>query len=76
MSNGEKRELLILKRKQSLMSQIAIASKIGMSQAQYSYIENGYADPDGDQADKLIEMLGLPDDYFAKEIAGDNGQPE
>ena len=71
--NGEKRELLITKRKQSLMSQIAIASQIGMSQAQYSYIENGYADPDEDQAAKLVELFGLPDDYFAKEEIEANG---
>ena len=76
MANGEKRELLVLRRKQSLMSQIAIASKLGMSQAQYSYIENGYADPDDEHAIRLVEMFDLPKDYFAKEIVGNDGQPE
>lgn len=59
-----KRELLILRRKQSLTSQIAVAAQLGISQAQYSVYENGYRTPTGEIAEKLIEMFDLPPDYF------------
>ena len=37
-----KRDLLILRRKQVPMNQMEIAAQLGISQAQYSNIENGY----------------------------------
>lgn len=61
-----KRDLLILRRKQSLKPQILVASELGISQASYSNIENGYSDPSKEEADKLISMFGLDSDYFEK----------
>ena len=62
-----KRDLLNVKRRQSLMSQIEVAAKLGISQASYSYIENGYSNPNEEQAKQLVEMFGLPNDYFDEE---------
>lgn len=59
-----RREELILQRKRSLKSQHAVAAEIGISQASYSLIENGYSNPNPENAVKLISMFGLPDDYF------------
>lgn len=64
MLTTPKRELLILRRKQSPMSQIAVAAQLGISQAQYSTYENGYRTPTGETAEKLIAMFHLPSDYF------------
>lgn len=59
-----KRELLSMKRRQSLISQMKLAAQIGMAQSQYSNIENGYAQPSKEQAEALIKMFDLPTDYF------------
>lgn len=59
-----RREELILQRKRALKSQHAVAAEIGISQAGYSLIENGYRNPTPEDAEKLIGMFGLPDDYF------------
>ena len=72
MEGQKKRAYMIMRRKQNLMSQIEVAKTLGISQAQYSYIENGYADPDEAQAKTLISMLGLPDDYFDKKDDGND----
>ena len=64
MTSPVKRDLLILRRKQSLQSQIAVAAQLGISQAQYSVFENGYRTPNKGQAEKLIKMFDLPSDYF------------
>ena len=59
-----RREELILQRKRALKSQHAVAAEIGISQAGYSLIENGYYKPTPENAAKLIEMFDLPADYF------------
>jgi len=59
-----KRDLLILRRKQVPMNQMAMAAQLGISQSQYSLIENGFVTPSEVIAKKLIEMLGLDADYF------------
>lgn len=59
-----RREKLILQRKRSLMSQHAVAAVIGISQASYSLIENGYKNPGPEEAAQLTTMFGLPNDYF------------
>ena len=59
-----KREQLILKRKQSLVPQMKVAAMLGISQSQYSNIENGYVNPSEDIASKLVEMFDLDADYF------------
>lgn len=59
-----KRDLLILRRKQVPMNQMEIAAQLGISQAQYSNIENGYVTPNKAIAKKITEMLGLDSDYF------------
>lgn len=61
------REELVMKRKMSLRSQIDVANEIGVSQSQYSKYELGYADPTNEQAEKLVELFDLPNDYFVKE---------
>lgn len=63
MCNG-RREELITRRKQSIKTQHAVAAEIGISQAGYSLIENGYRNPNKEDAEKLIEMFGLPEGYF------------
>lgn len=73
MVNVGKRDLLSLKRRQSLKSQIAVAAELGMAQSQYSNIENGYANPTEGQRLALIEMFGLPEDYFSCEEGEDDG---
>ena len=74
MTYAGKREELSLKRRQSLQSQMAVAAKIGVAQSQYSNIENGYANPSKEQASILIEMFGLPSDYFDVEGGENDGQ--
>ncbi len=69
-----RREELIIKRKQSLMSQMSVAAKLGISQGGYSNIEAGYAMPTEDQAKAMIELFGLPEDYFKQEEGKCNGQ--
>lgn len=64
MANMPKREMLILRRRQSLKPQIGVAAELGISQAMYSNIENGYRNPSDEDAKKLIKMFNLPDDYF------------
>ena len=64
MTHVSKRENLAMKRRMSLMNQHEVAAKLGISQSQYSNIELGYAHPNEDQANSLIEMFGLPNDYF------------
>lgn len=59
-----KKDLLILRRRQSLQSQMTIAAQLGISQAQYSLYEMGHRTPKREQAEKLIKMFGLPPDYF------------
>ena len=59
-----RREELVLQRKRALKSQAAVAAKLGISQAGYSLIENGYYAPSPENAAKLIDMFDLPDDYF------------
>lgn len=59
-----KREHLALMRRKSLMSQQEVAMNIGISQAQYSNIENGYSVPCAQVAEKLIDMFNLNSDYF------------
>ena len=74
MTYAGKRELLNIRRRQSLLSQIAVASKLGIGQSQYSYIENGYANPNDEQAATLIEMFDLPKDYFQQDGENDDGK--
>ena len=74
MTYAGKRELLTLRRRQSLQSQIAVASKLGIGQSQYSYIENGYANPTKEQAAMLIDMFDLPNDYFKLDGENDDGK--
>jgi len=69
MANTVKREMLILRRRQSLKPQIEVATLLGISQSMYSNIENGYCRPSEDDAKKLIEMFDLPDDYFEDCVA-------
>ena len=69
-----RREELILKRKQALVSQMYVAAKLGISQGGYSNIEAGYATPTKDQAKALVEMFGLPEDYFKQEEGKNDGQ--
>ena len=69
-----KREELSIKRRQALLSQMSVAARIGVSQGQYSNIEAGYATPTEDQANALIEMFGLPKDYFKQEEGKIDGQ--
>lgn len=64
MHDTGKRELLMLRRRRALRSQYDVASEIGISQAGYSLIENGYRNPTPDDAEKLIKMFGLPEGYF------------
>ncbi len=73
MTYAGKREMLSLKRRQSLKSQIEVAARIGIAQSQYSNIENGYANPTEEQAAALIAMFDLPDNYFKKEDESDDG---
>ena len=73
MVNIGKRETLSIRRRQSLLSQMAVAAKIGVAQSQYSNIENGYANPTEEQARVLTEMFSLPEGYFAVEGADGNG---
>ena len=61
-----KRDELIYKRKVALLSQNAVAAQLGISQAMYSNIENGYCLPTDDVHDKLIAMFDLKEDYFSK----------
>ena len=61
-----KRDLLILRRKQVPMNQMEIAAQLGISQAQYSNIENGYVTPNKAIAKKITEMLGLDSDYLCE----------
>lgn len=65
MCTGRRREELILQRKRALKSQHAVAAEIGISQAGYSLIENGYRNPTHEDAAKLIGMFDLPEDYFS-----------
>lgn len=67
----KKREELIIQRKRALKSQFDVAVELGISQASYSLIENGYRTPAPDDAQKLIQMFDLPDDYFGSKTEGD-----
>lgn len=67
----KKREELILQRKRALKSQFDVAVELGISQASYSLIENGYRNPAPDDAQKLIQMFTLPDDYFGSRAEDD-----
>ena len=64
MFNAGKRELLILRRRQALKTQNEVAVELGISQASYSMIENGFSNPKDDGKEKLIAMFGLEPDYF------------
>ena len=66
----KKREELILRRKRALKSQFDVAVELGISQASYSLIENGYRNPAPDDAQKLTDMFDLPDDYFGGKAEG------
>lgn len=66
MTGFKKREGMILKRKQMVMNQMAVAAAVGVSQSYYCNIENGYITPDEEIANKLIEVLGLDPDYFSE----------
>lgn len=62
-----KRTLLISKRRRKLITQQAVAAAVGISQAQYSNIENGYSTPSPHVAESLVEMFRLRKDYFDEE---------
>lgn len=64
MINAGKREDLIQRRKTALMSQNEVAVKLGISQARYSLIENGYYNPNPKQAEILLELFGIEPKYF------------
>lgn len=64
MQNTGKREALILRRRQSLLSQYEVAVRVGISQSKYSLIENGYANPSREEAAVLCELFDLEADYF------------
>lgn len=59
-----KREELIFARKKNLYTQYSLAKELGISQAQYSCIENGYRQPSEDVALRLKELLGIQPEYF------------
>ncbi len=61
-----RRTELIDKRRRSLLSQIDVARKVGVSQTYYSLIERGYYDPSDEVASKLTDMFGLETNYFER----------
>lgn len=61
----EKRRLLIDKRDELGVSQNAVAIELGVSQSYYSSIELGYIKPNPKIAEKIIQLFGLPEDYFS-----------
>lgn len=64
MINVGRRDELISRRQNKLMSQIKMAARLGISQTQYYKIENGYANPTEEQAKVICEEFDLPADYF------------
>lgn len=73
MTGFKKRDGMILKRKQMVMNQMAVAAAVGVSQSYYCNIENGYITPDAEIAHKLIEVLGLAPDYFDEQKREEEG---
>lgn len=61
----EKRRLLIDKRKELGVSQAAVAVELGVSQAYYGNVELGYVKPNDKISARLIELFGLPENYFS-----------
>ena len=59
MSVTTKRSELVLARRVKLLNQFDVAKLLGISQAKYSLIENGYKSPTPQEAQKLIAMFGL-----------------
>jgi transcriptional regulator with XRE-family HTH domain len=50
-----------------LLNQFDVAKLLGISQAKYSLIENGYKSPTPQEAQKLIAMFGLKPNYFEED---------
>ena len=67
MSVTTKRSELVLARRVKLLSQFDVAKLLGISQAKYSLIENGYKSPTPQEAQKLIAMFGLKPNYFEED---------
>lgn len=61
----EKRRLLIDKRKELGVSQAAVALELGVSPTYYGNVELGYTKPNPKIAEKIIQLFGLPEDYFS-----------
>lgn len=61
----EKRRLLIDKRKELGVSKAAVAVELGVSLTYYSNVELGYVKPNDKVRARLIELFGLPEDYFS-----------
>ena len=64
MSDIKKRDLLCERRKRALLTQLELASRLGISQTQFSLVERGYTKPDAELAEQLTKMFDLPENYF------------
>ena len=70
ISKVRKRKELILLRRKNLLSQYEVACRLGISQSQYSLIENGYVKPSEEATTILAELLGINPEYFADDEKG------
>ena len=54
------------KRKERRLSQPDVAHLVGLSPSMYQRIEGGYSKPNPDAEKKLVDLFGLPADYFSR----------
>ncbi|EKN68048.1 helix-turn-helix transcriptional regulator [Schinkia azotoformans] len=62
-------ELIKEYRKKADITAIDLAEKVGVSQSQISHIENGKRYPSMNVMERIIQVLGIPDDETSKYIS-------